>query len=319
MLGALPGAVFVGESRDVWQRGGIEDRTCGCGVPFSSCPFWTAVGERAFGGWSSVDFDRMLHLRAVTDKPWSVPLTAAPRLSPRYRRLLDEYVGALERLFHAFHDVSGADVVVDSSKVPSFALLLARIPKSDVRAVHLVRDSRGIAYSWEKQRPRLDRPGSTAQMIRYRPAASAARYTGYNLESQLLPAFGVPSMRLRYEDLLANPVEQLRRLAAHFGLRADAAALSFVERDAEDAEDAEGAEGTVSRGYRVVLGSHHVVAGNPARHDKGPVPLRVDDAWRAQMNPRSRLLVTAITAPVLLGYGYRLSGSEPNRGQEEQR
>lgn len=286
MLGALPGSVFVGETRDLWQRGGIEDRSCGCGQPFSQCEFWTAVGKHAFGGWSAVDFDEMMHLRAVTDRPWSLPLTGAPSLSRRYRRVLDRYVEALERLFYAFGTVSGAELIVDSSKVPSFALLLARIPASDVRVVHLVRDSRGIAYSWEKQVPRRDRPGSTAYMMRYRPAASAARYSGYNLETQLLRRYGLPYTRVRYEDLVRDPAAHLRRLAAHFDAPATDDALSFVAGD------------------KVTLGPHHAVAANPRRHDRGAMTLRIDDEWQTKMRPRTRLLVTAITAPLLLGYGY---------------
>lgn len=292
MLGTVPGSVFVGETRDVWQRGGIEDRTCGCGQPFSRCEFWTAAGKLAFGGWSRVDFDEMMHLRAVTDRPWSLPLTGAPSLSRRYRRSLDRYVDALQRLFDAFRVVSGAEIVVDSSKVPSFALLLAQIPASDVRVVHLVRDSRGIAYSWEKQVLRRDRPGSTAHMMRYSPAASAARYSGYNLETQLLPRYGLPYVRLRYEDLVRDPAGHLRRLVDHFGGRAITDdALSFV------------------RGDQVTLGPHHAVAANPMRHDGGALTLRVDDEWRTGMTRRTRLLVTAITAPLLVGYSYPVLGS----------
>lgn len=296
MLGTLPSSVFVGESRDVWQRGGIEDRTCACGEPFSRCSFWAAVGQHAFGGWGRVDLDEMVHLRGVTDRPWSLPLTAAPALSGRYRRALDRYVDVLGRLFDAFRTVSGAELVVDSSKMPSFALLLAQIPMSDVRVVHLVRDSRGIAYSWEKQVPRRDRPGSTAHMMRYRPAGSAARYSGYNVETQLLHWFGLPYQRLRYEDLIREPTPHLRRLAAYFDVPLTDDALSFVRRD------------------HVVLGPHHAVAANPSRHDKGPMTLRLDDEWRTGMTKRTRLLVTGITAPLLLGYGYPLRKNSREAG-----
>ncbi len=291
MLGSAPGSVFVGETRDVWLRGGIQDRTCSCGQPFSQCEFWKAVGDHAYGGWSKVDFDEMVHLRAVTDRPWSLPLTGAPSLSRRYRRMLDQYVDALARLFAAFCAVSGAELVVDSSKVPSFALLLAQIPNSDVRVVHLVRDSRGTTYSWQKKVLKRDRPGSTAYMMRYSPAASAARYSGYNLEAQLLRHYGLPYVRMRYEDLVTDPAVHLRRLLEHFGRPGTDDALSFV------------------RGNSVTLGPHHAVAANPRRHDSGATTLRVDDEWRTGMRTSTRLVVTAITAPLLVGYGYPLVGS----------
>lgn len=289
MLGQLPRAVFVGESRDLWLKGGIEDRTCGCGDVFSTCTFWTAVGDAAFGGWRHVDFDELVRLRAVTDRPWSAPLTGSPGLSSRYRRALDRYVDVLGALFQAFRDVTGADLVVDSSKVPSFAMLLARMPSVDLRVVHLVRDSRGSAYSWEKRMPRRDRPGSTATMLRYGSAASAARYTGYNAQTQLLRTYGLPYVRLRYEDLVDQPGPHVERVARHVGARADGAALSFLD------------------GRTVLLGPHHAVAANPGRLDVGPMELRVDDAWKTRMSPRSRRMVTTITAPVLAAYGYPLT------------
>ena len=50
MLGQLPGFVSAGEVRELWLRGILENRPCGCGVPFRSCPFWTKVGDEAFPG-----------------------------------------------------------------------------------------------------------------------------------------------------------------------------------------------------------------------------------------------------------------------------
>ena len=49
LLGALPGAVHVGEVRFLWQRGLIEARLCGCGVPVPECPFWRTVLAEAYG------------------------------------------------------------------------------------------------------------------------------------------------------------------------------------------------------------------------------------------------------------------------------
>lgn len=50
VLGRMPGFVNVGEAWQVWQRGLRENERCGCGQPFRSCEFWSAVGDEAFGG-----------------------------------------------------------------------------------------------------------------------------------------------------------------------------------------------------------------------------------------------------------------------------
>jgi hypothetical protein len=48
VLGAMPGAVNGGELNAIFSRVAAQNQRCGCGEPFSECPFWTAVGERAF-------------------------------------------------------------------------------------------------------------------------------------------------------------------------------------------------------------------------------------------------------------------------------
>ena len=54
MLGAVPGAVNTGELNAIFSRVSQQDQRCGCGEPFSECPFWREVGAEAFGGWEAV-------------------------------------------------------------------------------------------------------------------------------------------------------------------------------------------------------------------------------------------------------------------------
>ena len=55
MLGQIPGFVAVGELGRLWDWGLIGNRPCGCGAPFSDCPFWSRVGDAAFDGWDAID------------------------------------------------------------------------------------------------------------------------------------------------------------------------------------------------------------------------------------------------------------------------
>jgi hypothetical protein len=63
LLGALPGFEAVGEVGRIWDKGLIENVTCGCGRPFRDCSFWSRVGDRAFGGWDAVDAAEAARLR----------------------------------------------------------------------------------------------------------------------------------------------------------------------------------------------------------------------------------------------------------------
>src|SRR4029078_12568053 len=86
---------------------------------------------------------------------------------------------ALERLYLGIHEATGAEVVVDSSKIPTYAMLLRRIPAVDLRIVRLVRAPRGVVHSWQRRVARPDGPEGD-EMLRYATLPAAARYVAYN-------------------------------------------------------------------------------------------------------------------------------------------
>ena len=301
-LGSVHGVTSLGELRDLWTRGIVENRLCGCGEPFLSCPFWTEVGQRAFGGWETLDLERLRRLRATVDRPWTLPLLVWP-VVPSFRRARNEYAATLDTLLDAIASVSGASLLVESTKIATFAVLL-RVTGRQVKMLHLVRDSRGVMYSWGKLVQRGDGSGVMAAvpgvaagdtMARYGAVSGSVRYWVYNGLAQLvgrMPPTRMPYRRLRYEDFIADPVA------------ARAAILDFAGFDSplELASDGE-----------VRLGVCHTVDGNPSRTQSGTVKVRLDDEWRRSMPSRSRALVTALTAPMLGWYGYLSSGTRSRR------
>ena len=156
VLAQIGGCVAVGELVHLPQRGLLDDERCGCGVAFSACPFWSEVGVAAFGpaGWASVDAEAIRRQQAALDRNRRIPAMVLPRWG-RGSAETEELGAWFGRVYAAVADVSGASVVVDSSKHASTAFLLRRAPGLDLRVVHLVRDSRGVAYSWSK---RVQRP-----------------------------------------------------------------------------------------------------------------------------------------------------------------
>ncbi|HEV3365155.1 MAG TPA: sulfotransferase, partial [Acidimicrobiia bacterium] len=48
----------------------------------------------------------------------------------------------------------------------------------------------------------------------------------------------------------------------------------------------------------------HTVAGNPMRFHQGRLDLRLDQAWTTKLPERDRKVVTAITWPLQVRYGY---------------
>jgi Sulfotransferase family len=191
MLSRLDDVCSVGELVHLWERGLQENNRCGCGERFRDCAFWGKVGEVAFGGWDRLDVGEVLALKRSVDRNRFVPLMIAPALAPAYRARMRRYLELLERLYDAVREVSGRPLVVDASKHASHAFLVRRMRGVDLRLVHLVRDSRGVAFSWTKRMRRAEVVEGDALMATDTPLRMSARYLGYNLLFHLLKLTGV--------------------------------------------------------------------------------------------------------------------------------
>lgn len=287
MLGQLPQVVSVGEVREIWRRGLLENRLCGCGVPYRACEFWVAVGHEAFGGWDAVDLQATAALAESVDRHRNMPALRWPGMVPKAGARVREHAATLSALYGAIRRVSGAAVLVDSSKAPSYLTLLTQVPDVELAVVHLVRDSRGTAFSWNKVVERPDVTDRIAHMRRYHPVRIALRWSTRNWLMEMLARRG-PHLFLRYEQLVATPRESLADIADLLGISTDGTELCFIS----DGE--------------VHLRPGHSVQGNPMRMRQGPVPLKLDEEWRSAMPAGQRRAVTALTLPLLRHYGYQV-------------
>ena len=285
LLGGLPGAIFVGELAFFWRRFADSER-CSCGQPLPSCPFWSVVAGKAFGeltreqvaGLSSRE-------RAVFQRQWPLallPLRWPARKSQRIGAMLAERA----RLYRAIGEVANATCVVDSGKELIYGSLAARIGGAGFSTVHIVRDPRGVAYSWQKN----VRSDSAPRDMPRRPAMrTAVHWVEQNLLVQLsLRRLSSRYARIRYEDLATRPADVLDAIA--------------------DATQAVTGRGPAASGTALAEGEHHWVSSNPGvrkRLGKG-LRLTLDEEWRAGMPRRQRRLVTIACGVLMAAYGYPL-------------
>jgi hypothetical protein len=183
-------------------------------------------------------------------------------------------------------------VVVDSSKHSALAHVLRFADDVDLRVVHVVRDPRGVAYSWTKTVARPETDGAE-DMTRYSPARSALLWNAHNAAFGLLARRGVGVRRIQYEEFLSDPRAALIRLADFAGLALTADDLAFLRPEYAD------------------LKVGHSAAGNPMRFTVGRLPLRRDDDWVRALPSGQRRLVGAVCAPMLRAYGYPLHPAAP--------
>ncbi len=283
ILEEVEGFFHGGELNFIWEHNLMENRLCGCGAPFDECEVWFSVFERAFGGMERADAREMIRLQALGARTRHVPLMLSSRGRRALASRLGKYMVRLGRLYRAIGESTDSRVVVDSSKMPSYGYALGMVPGIELYVVHLIRDPRAAAYSWLKE-PRPD-ADERSYMNRVNTVKSSLLWDVWNASSEALWR-GSPGryMRLRYEDFVAEPRRTVESILGMLG--ENAGRLPFVgEREVE-------------------LGAGHTVAGNPNRFRSGPVRLWLDEEWASRMRPRDRRLVTLLTLPLLVRYGY---------------
>lgn len=278
-LGAAPGTCSVGELCWIWNYGVLRNRPCGCGRPFRDCDFWQNVAHTAFGAWDRIDAERLNGIRRSLVATRSIPklwTIKGPRADPDVR----EYLDAMDVLYRAIAEVSGASVIVDNSKQVPAALLARAVPGVDLRLLHLVRSPYGVAYSWTKHVSRGDNAGE--EMRRRYPARTALRWSLDNVLFELMESSGTPRLMLHYEEFVRDPRQSSERVLRF--LDEPSKDLSFVGPD------------------WVELGPDHSVWGNPMRERVGRETLRVDQSWRRGLPARDRVIVGALAGPAAFRY-----------------
>jgi len=288
LLGSASRLHCGGEIGGFWIQGLINDRLCSCGVRFSCCPFWQAVGSRSFSSLQVQEINAITqYIRRAfpVQQMWRILIR-----KPRRRLFMSapaDFWKTTESLYTAIRDVSGQQVVVDSSKLVTYFVMLAQLSSVDVHIVHLVRDPRAVAHSWLK--PQVSDPDGRSTMPRFGAVKSALLWMIMNGAVEWVARrMGLPYVRVRYEDLVKDPARVVGQLR------------SRVLRDAEvDLEEAR-----ILGEKNIDLKASHSISGNPMRFQQGHIPIVEDAAWKCGSR-RRRMIVTVLTFPLRWRYGYR--------------
>nr|MBA3349531.1 sulfotransferase [Actinomycetota bacterium] len=286
ILGEFEGFFSAGEMRFLWRRL-LESRKCGCGHPLGDCEVW-GPALRTFLG-SDLDLAearRMVQLqRQLMRTHHTVRLLRQRPGSSLSPPGLAGYAEVTAALYQRVAEITGAAVIIDSSKGPSHGALLRLLPDIDSYYVHLVRDPRAVAYSRQKKKLNPDRD-VPADMGGKSPALSTLQWDAGNLGADALRRRhrSDRSIVLKYEDFTAHPRSSVDKIIGMLGEQPQAS--PFLDD------------------RTVQLGTHHTVSGNPIRFNTGPTELREDTRWVQGLSARDRWTVTIMTLPQLIHYGY---------------
>lgn len=284
----------LGELSHYWtwlERG----RSCACGDPLPQCSFWGDVVEDHLARLPHDDLSRWNRDQEAVEGRRALGSLLGERLP---EDLVDRYGSAVGGLLAAIAGSVETPAVVDSSgskgRNAGRVYALARHTAADVRAIHLVRDGRAVAWSSlrgpgspERPEVRLPRPLKALRAgASWSLANLLCEWVGRRLGSGRV-------LRVRYEDLVTDPPGQLRRVAEF----TDLDLVDLIRR--------------LEEGGPLATGHH--VAGNRLRF-RDEIRIRPDFSWQTKMSIPYRWVLTANLSPLLLRYGYL--GRGPSRAAD---
>jgi hypothetical protein len=281
MLNTAPSGLALGEISHFATYFDEPAQRCGCGAPLGQCAFWRSVieqlglqqperlaarfptdGYRAGFGPRNWPYLALL----VSPRPLLEAVERLPRTLAREngRRVHNHW-----RLVDAARERAGSSLIIDKSMSASRLVEIARKAPRGFRvcAIHLVRDGRANAHSHRK----LFRTPIAA-------GAQAWRTTNTRIEQALASMPRMPRIRVRYEDLCAEPERELSRIAEQLGLPVRFDLSRF------------GA-------------STHAVGGNYAR-PTGYRRIEQDRKWLVELSQQDRAVFEEIAGGLNRRYGY---------------
>lgn len=294
MLGELDGFLHLGELCYLWSRARSRGR-CGCKKSIPECPFWSEVLSMTLARFPKLVLQNLEagNLNAeVLDRAWAVQEAAHSEMSwrnyvlPRRNSETKIYLQLTEALLQSAAIVSGARVIVDSSKLPSAGALFVSMSSISPYYLHVIRDSRGAVLSRQRRRARRD--GETIELGPVTATADSLRWMGRNLAAERF-AMTRGSKKyavLRYEDFISRPAASMKKIVEWVG--EEPRRLPMADEKT------------------ALIGPNHTVCGNRNRFQTGEVPLRLDEMWKNAMGQRDYWLITLLTGAGLVRYGYDL-------------
>lgn len=282
LLGAHPQIATVGEMDGLIPQEDPDEYLCSCGQKIKTCQFWQSVKiamrNRGF------EFDvahfntrftlgsprliRYLRLGSFRNRTLDAIRDAIFYAWPGERHLLKALVARNEAFIEAVLEVTGKEVFVDSSKDRLRLKSLCKFSTLDVRAIHLVRDVRGVVASWLRRGGSIDARGAARQWVRLNKRIQT------NLQS--LPTEA--QVLLRYEDLCQDVQGTLERLFHYCGVDPGVKVTDFR------------------------MAPHHIV-GNEMRL-RSVSEIKLDERWKSMLTEDQLEEINQVAGATSRRYGY---------------
>lgn len=266
LLTNVDGISGTGELKHIFRDGYLRGLPCACGKLGYECELWSGVLGSA--RWSREDCVRYGAAIEALEGHRNFPRVYLGAID---RRKASLHVQATTEILRSVRRFTGSRVIVDSSKYPARALLLARMYPTKVRVLCITRSAAGLIAAFQKKNDGEQRPKSRLE---------AAIYFLYVLLCMRLvrARLGERCLTIRFEDMTRDPISVLSRIESWSGISLARARAKLAAGDS----------------FRV----GHIVTGNRLRK-KGRVNF---DPSSSKTSPSNRALLDKALAWILERY-----------------
>jgi len=217
---------------------------CTCRRPLSKCSFWQEVSKGIPVDFQFSDSKLEIYRKKIdflfNRKKYVFASAKTKKVN------LERYLKLNEKIYENILTVSRKKAIFDSSKDVERASILLASDKLEVILLHLVRDGRGVSYSYKKKYG-----GIISPML---------RWTLKNLKIEILKRrYPRKFIFLRYEDFCKNPEQAIEKVLKRIGFTFEPKMLEFRRK------------------------IHHQVGGNRLRFLIEEQQIKEDTAWKTKL------------------------------------
>jgi hypothetical protein len=270
ILGTADGLYHVGEVKDFGRISYTRNYKCGCGDSIRNCDFWQQV-------LSSHRIDKNKTLSILSTLSKKIPRThLVPFLLNTKNKLEASLLKCIYQLYYEIVSISNSNLIVDSSKIPSYLYVLSKIDDINLRVIHLVRDPRAICYSWHRKKIHGFKPNSDSRIG-----------LGWTIRNSVLDYWGHKNpnkyIKIYYEDFAQRPNRCVNKIFDNYDINS---------------------ENPMNKDGTVFIKKMHTTGGNPSKHKRQEVKIRPDDEWKNNLRFLPKYKVSFLTLPLLIKYRY---------------
>lgn len=261
LLGSSKQIQSLGEMHQFLEKT-INKGECSCGKPLTDCEFWAEVIAKLATNYT---LEEIIEINKHNSK-----IESHRRIFSSLLFKNEKYVKFQKELISLINHYHPSENYLDSTKYVSKALQLLRMENPEVKIIYVVRDVRGVIYSFGKK-----------VQTQKAPIASIIYYSLINFFAEITRLFFGKKrvLKIRYEDIIENTTNQLLKIGV------------FLDINLEDVILNVNSDNTYSSG--------HFIGGNRMILKKN-IKLKKDIEWKNKLSRVKQVSYYFLTLPFMV-------------------